>query len=815
MRPEPSAFDDVLASLADGTPIDWAALEAGAVDEQAQRRFRNLRLVARVAELHRSDTLDDGLDETPAPPSPAEAAPPVRWGPLQVRERLASGAFGDVYRAHDPHLDRDVALKLLRVHADGSDTTRLLSEAQALARVQHPNVVIVHGADIHDGRAGLWMELVSGRTLAALAGDRGRLDAGEVVTIGRDVCRALAAIHAAGLVHGDVKTQNVMRDAGGRTVLMDFGAGRRLGAATADAGTPMYLAPEVLAGGPPTAQSDLYGLGVMLFTLLTQRFPYEADSLDALRQAHANGDRIYLRDLRAELPDAVVDVVERALDSDPAQRFASAGAMERALADLQAPPRRWLGPAIAALAAAAAVAGVVLLWPHAPRSLAVLPFASADASAAYLIDGLNRDVIRELQRYDVQISTTEGTDGRLNTSALRSQVRADAIVAGEGRVTATGVAFVATLSRGASPPFWTRTYDVPLAGLPALAATIARDLGAEAGIAQRPGAPPIYQPNALALQAYHQGRLVVQQREKPDLLRGLDYYNAAIKHDPNYAEAWTGIADVYMALAVPPFGDLRPQEARVKARQALDRALKINRDLAEAETSLAWAIASFDWDWPAAELHFTRALTLNPQYGPAQHYYSMLLTDLGRFDDALAALTRARAAEPLSLLFERDAGWIYFMWERYDDAERVLRETLSRQSDYWPAMTMLARTLAARGDFGAALAELDRGVNEKRRTGYLGFRGYIEALAGDPRARQTLTELQAHAQQNYVPPYYFALVYTALGQPDDAIRELQRAHAEQDTTLTSVNVDPRFAPLRADARFQAIVQAMRLPPPRR
>lgn len=808
MRPDSAAFDALLGSLADGTPIDWTALEAEAQDDRGRRRVRNMRLVARVAELHRSQPIEE--DAAPEAMT-ASVEPPATWGRLQLGPRLASGSYGAVYRAHDPSLNRDVALKLLRTRADGADTARLLSEAQALAKISHRNVVIVHGADTHDAQSGLWMELIDGETLAALSAARGRLGADETIAIGRDVCRALSAIHAAELVHGDVKTQNVMRESGGRIVLMDFGAGRRLGATHAATGTPLYLAPEVLAGGPPTRQSDLYSLGVLMFTLLTGRYPYEADGLAGLRRAHADGARVYLRDLRPDLPDALVDTVERALESDAAARFPTAGAMEHALANEPRPQRaRWTWPLVA-LVAAAVVAAATLMWPRGPSSLAVLPFSSSNADFAYLVEGLNRDLVRTLQQgYDVQVRTTAGMTDAVKAAGLGGQLRVDAIVAGQAVVNVSGRVLTVTIQRGADVPFWTRTYAIPDSELPSLASRLAREVSSELGIRERRGATPLYQPNQVALQAYYHGRSLADRREQNDLTQSVEHYKLAVRTDPGYAEAWTGLADSYIALAVPPFGDLRPMEARVLARQALDRALALNRDLAEAETSLAWAIASFDWDWPAAEVHFKRALTLNPQYALAHHWYAMLLTDLGRFDEAIAELTRAQDVQPLSVLIQRDFGWIYFMAARYDDAERVLRETLKRDPDFWPAITLLARSLAAKGDTGGALAELERGrLDPDRRTGYLSFRGYIEAAAGDPRASDTLGELRAHAQSAYVPPYYFALIYTALGRRDEALAELQRAQAEQDTTMTSVNVDPRFATLRADPRFQAIVSAMR------
>src|SRR5262245_39999085 len=211
MLPERDQYESLLESVADGAEVDWAALDAGAATSAQRQRYRNLRLVARVAELHRTLVLEK--DDRPL--ANLEAAPvadPQAWGHLSIASRLASGAFGQIYRAHDPQLNRPVALKLLR-----SDITllrpvdRLLGGARTLAQVRHPNVVTVHGADVRDGRAGLWMELVDGQTLEAWLSTHGPMGAGEATAIGIDLCQALAAVHAQGLVHGDVKAQNVMR----------------------------------------------------------------------------------------------------------------------------------------------------------------------------------------------------------------------------------------------------------------------------------------------------------------------------------------------------------------------------------------------------------------------------------------------------------------------------------------------------------------------------------------------------------------------------------------------------------------------------
>jgi serine/threonine protein kinase len=234
MSGEALRMDALLESVADGSAVDWDSIDAAAITEEERRMVRHLRLVAGIADVHRTIPLDEA--PMPAPVFDLDTQPVPRWGHLLLLEKIGEGTFGEVYRARDPWLDREVALKLLRPTVTGPG--RVVSEAQALARLRHPNVVTVHGADMNDGRAGLWMEFVRGRTLSDIVGTDGPLSAAEAAVAGQELCRALTAVHGAGLIHRDVKAQNVMRESGGRLVLMDFGAGH----------TPLYLAPELLSG---------------------------------------------------------------------------------------------------------------------------------------------------------------------------------------------------------------------------------------------------------------------------------------------------------------------------------------------------------------------------------------------------------------------------------------------------------------------------------------------------------------------------------------------------------------------------------------
>jgi serine/threonine-protein kinase len=346
------AEDDLLFELAgrvsDGTPVDWESERGRASSKGVRRQVGHLRLVDDVARFHRG--IDTGADLSAMPTldvtserseDARKTSPPrasMTWGHLEIREKIGEGGFGEVYRAWDRNLHREVALKLLKaeISAEDARTKTMLNEGRMLARVRHPNVITVYGAEIHDGRVGLWMELVRGRSLSRLMGEQGRSGAREATLIGIELCRALAAVHGAGLVHRDIKATNAMRDADGRFLLMDFGAGQELdaggeGETDSISGTPLYLAPEVLLRKPATQRSDIYGMGVLLYHMVTGSFPVVGKTLRELENEHRSRRIRLLRDQRSDLPESFVKVVERALAWEPGERFATPGEMEQAL----------------------------------------------------------------------------------------------------------------------------------------------------------------------------------------------------------------------------------------------------------------------------------------------------------------------------------------------------------------------------------------------------------------------------------------------------------------------------------------------------
>lgn len=353
-------LERIAAGIADDAAFDWRALAK--LDPQSTDTGDGLRELSQLANIFRSLQLK--------PERAASVKAQFQFAGLDVIEKLGQGAHGEVWRAYDPMLDQDVALKLKRVDCDEL-SHQFLAEARRLAKVRQQNVVSVYGAAAQDGRVGLWTELVRGQSLADVLAEQGPLPAEEVAQIGIELCRGLAAVHRHGLTHGDVKAENVLREVSGRVVLADFGTARELDCGTRFepiSGTRHYLAPEMLDGEPSSAATDQYALGVLLYRLLAGQYPYAADDLDAMRSAELAEARKPLREARPTLTRAFARAIERALAPDPARRHPGVLAMLVAIENSQRPQRmngvHW---ALAGALAAALAVGWYALRPAPPQ----------------------------------------------------------------------------------------------------------------------------------------------------------------------------------------------------------------------------------------------------------------------------------------------------------------------------------------------------------------------------------------------------------------------------------------------------------------
>jgi TolB-like protein/Tfp pilus assembly protein PilF len=854
--PEAARLLPIAESIADGAPIDWDAAETHATDEE-RAIIGQLRVVAGVAGLHRS--LSEDLRETgDSPGSRTRSTSPAigNWGHLTLLERLGAGSAGEVYRAWDRQLEREVALKLL--HVDGADDDQsaspIVREGRLLARIRNANVITVHGVAVQDGRCGLWMELIRGATLEQLLVTTGPFSAREAALIGIDLCRALAAIHGAGLLHRDIKAQNVMREDGGRIVLMDLGIGREVDQTRpsrhADmAGTPLYIAPEIFGGDAASERTDLYSLGVLLYHLVTRTFPVRATSIEELRDGHHKRTAVRLRDARADLPTRFVQVIDRATAPDPASRYASAGELEADLAaafdeksapivtesvstdrDGWWPVQRLTGFTFAALAATLVI--LVLTWPKirdrvapstvagAIRSIAVLPMAnlSGDPSQEYFADGMTDALISGLAKIRplrvisrTSIMQYKGKNAPLRDIAMALNV--DAVL--EASVLRSGdrVRISADLIDAATDRhIWSDTYERAVRDVLALQSELARTIAQEVRIQLTPQQQAGFVTQAAvqpaAYEAYLQGRYYWNKRRLADLRTGLEYFQQAVSLAPNWPQGYVGMADSYNLM----IGEFSPTATYSQAKAAAVKALSLDPDLADAHTSLAFAKFVFDHDLSGAEDSFKRAIDLNSNYALAHHWYAEYLSAMNRPLEAKREIEAARMLDPLSLSIRSSNGSILYLAREYDAAITHYRTGLKLQPLDAEAHYALALLYAQKGMLMEASSEMQQALQEAGRAQtVLAGAAYVEALAGRrEQAAAFIDELTRQSGERWVDPVNFALAYAGLGDADNTMKWLLKASDDRAPSLMWTAVDPAFDSLRSDARFLDLMRTLGL-----
>jgi TolB-like protein/Tfp pilus assembly protein PilF/tRNA A-37 threonylcarbamoyl transferase component Bud32 len=860
MSAEPLPLETLIESVADGRPVDWAAHTAD-VDARQRRVLNHLHLVASIAELHR--TL--GTHEASREPATQACVPGpdiAVWGHLVLLERIGQGAFGEVFRARDSWLDHEVAVKLLK--PGGSQlmaSSRIIDEARALARVRHPNVVCVHGADIHDGRAGLWMELVRGRTLAQLVAANGLFGAREAVGVGQDLCRALAAVHAEHLVHRDVKAQNVMRAAGGRIVLMDFGAGH----------TPLYLAPEVLAGGPATVASDIYALGVLLYFLVTNRYPVRGATVEELRERHDRGERHRLADERPDLSAEFVATVERALDPVPLRRYESAGAMLEALSrSVAVPVAAESGPSIAQpqshrpwrMVAAASLAALVLLaaaaafvsWrrPAAPAStesqagvvngsppiVAIMPLEGGDGETGYFADGMTEALMQALSGLrTIRIVSRTSVDRALTMAQTAPEIarllHASAILEGSLHRDDKQVRVnLRLIHAGSDSAVWSRSFAEPLGSILALQQRIAEAVAAEWASPTASSDSKVteclrrsdgvvlnvpstrQQVNPAAYDAYLRGRYEYRRQTPAGSRAALEHFQEAARIDPAFARAQLGMAQSYLSLGGEA-SELPQGDSARTARERINRALQLDGNLPEAHATLGTLQFEVDWNFAAAEASFVRAIALDPSLAAARESYSMFLTSRGRIDEALEQLAAARLVDPFSASVANLTAQAYYFGRQYDRALAEAETALLLDPAATGARVGIARTLSAMGRYDEAIQQYER-VDQASSPGHPFFESEIAqaelALGQRARALARLSALERQIGEpgSRVGPHMLAHV-TARVDQDAAFRWLDQAFERRSPQVLWLRVDPRFDPLRTDPRFDAFMKRLGLP----
>jgi TolB-like protein len=805
MRDE-SRLAQLAAAILDGTPVDWAAAESEPQGTQPSQ-LKHLKAIAALADVHRSDAV------------PAFGC----WGHLRLLERIGRGAFGEVYRAWDTRLDREVALKLMpagRASVPGAASS-IIHEGRLLARVRHPNVVTIYGAEQIDDRIGLWMEFVRGGTLEQVLEEKGVFSAADATRVGVEICRAVSAVHGAGLLHRDIKAHNVMLADDGRVVLMDFGTGRELedGSSVDLAGTPLYLAPEILRGQIATVQSDIYSLAVLLFHLISGSYPVQAATTQELRRAHERNERVDLQSVRPETPSSLARIIERAIDPLADGRYENADAL---MSDLVSLTRR-SGRRSVLYAAAAAATIIVVSWlaltvagrqpvnatltAKAPV-IAVLPFEnlSKEAGSEEFADGLTYEIHRNLaaiEGLELRSATSSFTfkDKQRDLADIDKQLDVDYVLEGSILISASKMRVSPRLVRVAGDTIvWANTFDREIKEVFAIqdeiSLAIVNALRLRLGRGQRryETAPNVYY-------EFLKARGLRSMRHPDNAFKAAAIFEAIVARDPAFAPAWAGLASAAAdATRHQPREQMPPVDPRMEP--AAVTALRIDPLLAEAHAAMG-SVYARNRDWANAQKSFLEALDLNPSLTTTHTDYVLsTLLPMGKVTDALHVLETAQRIDPLSLDVRRVLALVQVDAERYNEAIESSRWVLARDPKFPYADLWLSRALIFVGRPNEALPLLENRSSE----GNWGYLGYLYAVTGRRDEAETLAAKLAGS------PSWQMLIYGGLGDKERAFEALERTAAVNWLRAATWMLHPEMAVLRGDPRLNDLRKKLGVPP---
>ena len=788
----------------------------------------------------------------------------------QLLRPIGRGGMAEVWLAVQVSLGREVALKILSPDMARDDTLRgrFLQEARIAAQLHHPNIIAIYDVGTHGDTAYIAMEYEPGGTVSLAPGESMEPDA--ALGIVRDIVEALDYAHQQGVVHRDVKPDNILRRANGRCLLSDFGIARIMDADTVltregtSVGTPQYMSPEQLRGDKLDGRADFYSLGVVLYQLLTGALPYTGSDGWAIGMQHISAEIPQLPMSLAWLQPLINALMAKAAKDRP-QRGAEIialinrvlpGAQSAATLEAQcsiAPVRRtvsrWL-LAIAAIAAVAALLAVgILLRPHlspapiaastssvaraAPTAVAALPILPSVAvlplsdqgggsDGQYFSDGLSESLITALAQFDQlkvigRHSAFQFRDSREDSKTIGRKLGVAHLLLGSVRHAGDTVRVnleLINVSDGSA--LWSQQYDRPYTGLfklqDEITAAVAGALKAKLidpgqAAAQRDRPPS---GSLLAYNAYLQGKFYAQAQSEAGYRKAIELFSDAVRIDPRYAMAHVQLAEAWMGLASELY--LTGHQARQafdSAREAVDTALALQPDLALAHGARGDLLAAADFDWRGAEAEYRRTVQLDPGSAYGKASLGWLLSTLGKLEESIALVREARSIDPLNSGLDQSFAWLLAALGRLDEAEALVRKAIASRPDAPDQFAQLTRIQVQRGDAAAALAV----ARQAPASVWANYALALAAQIGSDRkyADQVLqTFIDKDAQSS---PVLIADVYALRRDPDQMFTWLERARAQRDPSMGWLLSDIFILRYSHDPRFAELTHKLGLPSP--
>jgi serine/threonine-protein kinase len=777
----------------------------------------------------------------------------------QIVEELGSGGMGVVYKARDLKLERFVALKFLPAHlgADPHARQRFIQEAKAASALDHPNICTIHEIEeSSEGQTFIVMAYCEGETLSDKI-ERGLLEIATAVDIAIQIAQGLAKAHASGIIHRDIKPANIIISPEGIVKIVDFGLAKlagnvRLTSTGTTLGTAAYVSPEQLRGEKVDQRADIWSLGVVSYEMLTGRLPFLGEYPEAMFYTILNENPPPVVSLRPKIPMRLVECVEKTLRKKQAERYQRMDELVHDLLFIQSslPPasREKLSPLNiparekAISRKSLSIIAVILLilaifWGYfklgdrqvAPsrttaNRIAVLPFKniSPNEQDAYFADGMTEELISNISNiWDLKVialtSVMQYKKFNRSISQIGAELNVGTVVRGSVRKAGNQLRITVHLIDVANEEnLWSHSYDREFKDVFTIQSDIARSVAKALKIRLKKNEKErIEQPatrNLAAYENYLKGRYYLNKRTPPAISKGLDYFSRAIEEDSALALAYTGLADAYSILGSTEYCIMPARVARPRAKTAALKAIQLDENLAEAFTSLANIQLFYEYDRESAEKNFRRAIELNPNYATARHWYSLYFMSSGKFEEALAEIRKAQEIDPISPIINMDVGSILQYARRYDESIRQVQEVLELDEHFVIAYVVLAFNYDLKDMHKEAIATIQKA---REIAGdfpmILAAVGYVLGKAGEKESAeeilQELLELSTR-EDVYLSPLYIALVYTGLGNIDNAVDWVEKAYEDRSSYLVYMNVDPKAAPLRASPRFTRIMEKM-------
>jgi TolB-like protein/Tfp pilus assembly protein PilF len=788
--------------------------------------------------------------------------PGARLGPYEVVSSLGAGGMGVVYRARDPRLDRQVAIKLLPapMAADPHARERLRREAMAVAALDHPYICKIFEIGEDGDALFLVMEYIVGTTLHERLRN-GRMPLPELFRVAGEIAEALQDAHARGFVHRDLKPANIMLTEQGHVKVMDFGLAKRIeelpspdmetrgGQLTAHGvivGTPDYMSPEQVKGLPVDARSDLFSFGAMLAEMATGRHPFRQRSTMETFSAVLREPPV----LTSDVPSRLMPLLQRLLAKEVGDRYQSMADVRADLAQAAAAPdsvagpqadaaarRSWAWPSVLALGGAV-LAGLFLvarsgvLWSSAPapvasapgviRSIAVLPLDnySGDPNQDYFAEGMTDELTTDLATIGQLRVISRGSamqfkgKARPPTPEIAKVLNVDAIVEGSVVRVADKVRITAQLIDARTDThLWARSFERSSSDVLALQHELASAIAGEIHVRLTPteqsrlaAAPTV---NPAAYDAYLKGRYFFNRPSDDNLKKAIAQFEEAVGLSPTYAPAFSGLSDAYLWAGYNE-GVLTASQARPKARAAAEKAVQLDDNSAEAHTSLAVFKMFYEYDWAGCEREFRRAFALNPNYAFAHDQFGLGLAFQGRLDEAIAEGKRAAELDPLSPQIPIDNSLALMFQGSYEAAKEQARRAAELDPTFFFPQMIYGWVDINAGKFTDAIPSLKKAKALEAPAFVTAWLAYAYARSGDrPRALVEFEDLKKMSLGGEVLPFNLAIVHLGLGDHQRALDYLERAYAADSQWMGWLNKDRMFDPLRSEPRFLALMKKLR------